>query len=286
MRYLSLLLAAVTFLFPVADAQFAARTQFFTAPQSPTYDADAAAWIAAVETADGAALETGVKTAMNQLVLDLKANSLWTPIQTMVVKMGARTLSGALIDIKNPGSSWTNNNFVSGDYNRTTGLIGNASNKYLDSGRANSADNRNNSAKWTYVTTLATGLNYYYMSSGAGVTGGDAFRRASATLLDCWSRSSTASSNVSANALGLIGINRDNGSNFVSSGGGTSETNTCASQAPNALNTFEYANNNAGSPNVFSNHRSCAAAIGAAHNLATAESVMDTFIASITALGL
>jgi hypothetical protein len=46
--------------------------------------------------------------------------------------MGARTLSGALTPLKGGAPTNVNNNFVSGDYDRETGLLG-ASTKYIDS---------------------------------------------------------------------------------------------------------------------------------------------------------
>jgi hypothetical protein len=66
-----------------------------------SYDPDAQNYIDRVEAADGAALETVVKDAMNQLFLDLKSNSLWTPLVYALPGSGPRTLAGGYIPLQN-----------------------------------------------------------------------------------------------------------------------------------------------------------------------------------------
>jgi hypothetical protein len=65
--------------------------------------------------------------------------------------MGARTLSGALTPLV--GTAPTNNNFVAGDYNRKTGLVGNGSTKYLDTNRLATAEAKDNFAHGVWVTS-------------------------------------------------------------------------------------------------------------------------------------
>lgn len=110
-------------------------------------DLDAAAYIAAVESADGEPLEPNVKYAINAFFLGCKADQIWDSITSGCILVGARTLAGALVPIK--GAAPTSYNFVSADYTRLTGLKGNGSSKYLDSNvLANSFayDNRHISA--------------------------------------------------------------------------------------------------------------------------------------------
>jgi hypothetical protein len=95
-------------------------------------DSDAAAYITAVETADGQALEEKTKIAIDNFVLGCKADGIWTAIKASCILAGARTLTGALVPLA--GLAPTNFNFVSGDYNRKTGLVGNRSNKSLRTG--------------------------------------------------------------------------------------------------------------------------------------------------------
>jgi hypothetical protein len=103
-------------------------------------DPDAAAYIAAVEAADGQALEAAVRAAINSFVVGCKVDGIWSAIKASCILAGARTLSGALVPLV--GTAPTNNNFVSGDYNRETGLVGNTTNKSLLTGLlANSLSN-------------------------------------------------------------------------------------------------------------------------------------------------
>jgi hypothetical protein len=96
-------------------------------------DVDAIAYIAAVEVADAEPLELGVKRSINAFVKGCKADGIWDAIKASCIMAGARTLAGALVPLK--GTAPTNFNFVSGDYNRKTGLVGDGSTKYLDSNR-------------------------------------------------------------------------------------------------------------------------------------------------------
>ncbi len=85
-------------------------------------DADAIAYVAAVEAADGQALEFGVGKAINDFVVGCKLDGTWSAIKASCILAGARTLNGALVPLA--GTAPTNNNFVSGDYNRKTGVGG------------------------------------------------------------------------------------------------------------------------------------------------------------------
>jgi hypothetical protein len=58
------------------------------ASQIASFDADAVAFFTRVTTAGGT-LSTTEKQAVNQLVLDLKANSLWTPMKAIYPMVGA-----------------------------------------------------------------------------------------------------------------------------------------------------------------------------------------------------
>jgi hypothetical protein len=92
-------------------------------------DPDAAVYIAAVEAADEAespgvgALETATKVAIHSFVKGCKADGIWPAIKASCILAGARTLTGALVPLA--GAAPDNlGPFVSGDYNRETGLIG------------------------------------------------------------------------------------------------------------------------------------------------------------------
>ena len=128
-------------------------------------DADAAAYIAAVEAADGQALEAGVRWNIDQFVRGCKADGIWTAIKASCILSGARTLSGALVPLV--GTAPTNFNFVSGDYDRKTGLVGDGSTKYLDSNRATNADPQNSFHLCVYASTLQTVPGVFAGAEGA-----------------------------------------------------------------------------------------------------------------------
>jgi hypothetical protein len=117
-------------------------------------DPDAAAYITAVETADGQALEEKVKIAIDNFVLGCKADGIWSAIKASCILAGARTLAGALVPLV--GTAPTNYNFVAGDYNRETGLVGDGSTKYLNANRNHNSDPQNSSHIATYSSTIGT----------------------------------------------------------------------------------------------------------------------------------
>jgi hypothetical protein len=124
-------------------------------------DPDAQAYITAVETADAQALEPAVKTAINNFVVGCKADGIWNALKASCIMAGARTLAGALVPLK--GTAPTNFNFVSGDYNRTTGLVGNGTTKYLNSNRNNNADPQNSRHLSVYTSALPAVGSYHWL---------------------------------------------------------------------------------------------------------------------------
>lgn len=134
--------------------------QGYTRPDDP----DAVAYIAAVEAADGQALETATRMAINAFVKGCKADGTWPALKASCILAGARTLAGALVPLV--GAAPTNNGFVTGDYNRKTGLVGDGSTKYLNTNAPiNTTCRFNNAHISVYASTAAT--------SGVGYIGND-----------------------------------------------------------------------------------------------------------------
>lgn len=117
-------------------------------------DPDAAAYIAAVEAADGQSLEGGVKTAYDAFIRGCKSDGIWDAIKASCILAGARTLNGALVPLR--GNAPTSFNFVSGDYDRKTGLVGDGATKYLSSNRNNDDDPQNSKHLSVFRTTSET----------------------------------------------------------------------------------------------------------------------------------
>jgi hypothetical protein len=191
-------------------------------------DPDALAYIAAVETADGATLEDGVKSAINNFVAGCKSDGIWDAIKGCCILAGARTLHGALVPLV--GAAPTNNNFVGGDYDRETGLVGNGTTKYLDSNRANNADPQDDQHIAVYMSTPNT-ENRWYAGAGVLVVGATTIFSNSDTLCGARNRSTSADSNTQSNNAGLLGMSRDNASDFIFRNGNNA-TISRASQTP------------------------------------------------------
>jgi hypothetical protein len=205
---------------------------------APALDPDAQAYITAVEAADSAALEAGVKTAINDFVIGCKADGIWAAIKTSCILAGARTLTGALVPLV--GSAPTNNNFVSADYNRKTGLIGNGSTKFLSTNRNNNADPQDSNHNVLYFSSSNYSFTQVYMGgNAAGVTGENAYVIFSNTL-NVRNRSSVANVISGSSPIGLFGTKRDNSSNYVVRKNGVETTVTRDSQTPenNIMNVF------------------------------------------------
>ena len=127
-------------------------------------DPDALIYIDKVEKADGQNLEYDVAKAINDFVVGCKADGIWSAIKACCILAGARTLDGALVPLV--GTAPTNYNFVSGDYDRETGLVGDGSTKYLDSNRNNNTEPQNNKSVGAYISTLSSQTGVFRWSLG------------------------------------------------------------------------------------------------------------------------
>jgi len=98
------------------------------ASQIASFDADAVAFFNRV-TNDGGSLSATEKSAVNQLVLDLKANSLWTPMKAIYPMVGA---SAAACRQNLKSSSFTGTFTATGWTFASTGVTGNGLSAYFD----------------------------------------------------------------------------------------------------------------------------------------------------------
>ena len=213
-------------------------------------DADARAYVLAVNTADGQPLEPLVVQAIDAFVIGCKADGIWTAIKAGCVLMGARTLSGALTPLV--GSAPTNNNFVAGDYNRKTGLIGDGSTKYLHTNRNNNSDPQDNMHAAFYVSAWGAGGALPMSLFGGGGTGtgstvivrsrtetdGTVFFRNRRATTD--PQTPPFSSGATA-AAGFFGMQRNGASSFIFRSASASVTHTRTSEAPGSQPFFVFA---------------------------------------------
>ena len=112
-------------MFPVGIGVGIGRQRF---AQGGAFDADAQAFFDRVTTAGGT-LSATEQTATNQLVLDLKANSLWTPMKAIYPMVGASAAACA----QNLKSSSFTGTFTNGWTFASTGVTSNGISAYFDS---------------------------------------------------------------------------------------------------------------------------------------------------------
>jgi len=253
-----------------------------------TDDPDAEAYIAAVEAADEAAspgvgaLETATKVAIHSFVKGCKNDDIWPAIKASCILAGARTLSGALVPLVGTAPTNVGGLFVSDDYNRKTGLVGNGSTKYLNTNRPGNADPQNNSHCAVYVDTVnSTGANSAYagdLASSAGATN-VGVTSANAIFFRC---RSNASASGGASATGLLGVTRNSSSAYTYIVSGSTTSVATASDGVSSSNMLIFAR--AGSPiGFFSNGRLAFYSIGESLNLTQLNTRVSALITAIGA---
>jgi len=131
---------------------------------------------------------------VNSFVVGCKADGIWNAIKASCILAGARTLTGALVPLV--GTAPTNFNFVSGDYNRKTGLVGDGSTKYLDSGRNNDTDPQDSQHLSIYGALSTTDGAERFAGAGGIAFGATGIARLLQTLV---TRSRTSSGNTLSN---------------------------------------------------------------------------------------
>lgn len=210
------------------------------------YNADARRYIRAVEAADGQPLELAVRVAINEFVVGCKNDGIWDAIRASCILCGARTLAGALVPLAGPAP--TNFNFVSGDYSRRLGLVGNGSTKYLRPNRRNNADLRNDKHVAMYATARgSTNDNVWASANWAGNTGETAFgffgSTAYATLHRAsWSAIATGVTAASVPPATMFGVSRSEPSGWTLRIGGRNVTMLGASEPPSIGELILYCN--------------------------------------------
>jgi hypothetical protein len=257
-----------------------------------TGDSDVRNYIGAVEAADGQPLEQGVKDAISTFILGCKTDNIWPAIQASCILIGARTLSGALTPLV--GTAPTNVNFVSGDYNRKTGLVGNGSTKYLNTNRNNNADQQDSFHLALWGTDQPNNTNCAY--AGAGFDGsttssGASLLRSGAGFLitscrssgsDFFSPSTGAARSDFANTL--FGITRSGSTAYTQRNGSAQTTASVSSQSPFSGNIFVFAASNAsGSPAAHANNRMAFYSTGTNLALSTLQSRVSALVTAIGA---
>jgi hypothetical protein len=247
------------------------------------FDPDALAYIAAVEAADGQSLESATRLAINAFVKGCKTDGIWNAIKASCILAGARTLSGALVPLR--GSAPTNFNFVSGDYNRKTGLVGNGSTKYLNSGRANNADPQNNKHNAVFVNSTGSIPTCFLGAGDSNISGSDQLLVTNTTTMFT-SRNRGSGSIFQAGPNGsldscLYGNTRSSSSSIITRANSNNYPESLLSTTPLSSSILVFARGNVSAPLTYSSGRLSFYSIGESLDLAALDSRVSTLMTSI-----
>lgn len=193
-------------------------------PSGVSYDADVQTWIGGRAAASDP-VPTAYANAVNQYILDLKAISgHWDTITQLLVFAGATTVAGGLVPIK--GATPSHTALVDGDFALKTGVIGNTTTKFIDTGYTNAdfgQDNIHGYALVTAAASVSSGLFGY----GPGPV--NAFRIRWNSAARC---NQGSNSTVSSTATGEYGLSRSASANYRRMIAGTVTTITATSATP------------------------------------------------------
>lgn len=253
-----------------------------TASDYTATDADARAYIAAVESADGSKLESKTKKAIDDFVKGLKSDSTWTPLTHCCILAGAKTIAGICVPLK--GAAPTSNAFVANDYNRKTGLIGSTANtKFLNTNVNSNSFTQDSFHMAVEVHTAQTAGATLWMMGAGGDQSGASEIFASGGAYQFRNQAAASQGGPGTDTVtGLIGSTRSSSSTFTmrvgssSSGAGTRTSSGPYNGTVHVFRTSFYST-------AFSNARLRWYSLGANIDLALLRSRLITLYADLAA---
>jgi hypothetical protein len=242
------------------------------------------AYLAEVERIDGQALESGTRNAVIAFVTGCKADGIWTAIKASCILSGARTLSGALMPLA--GTAPSNFNFVSGDYNRKTGLVGDGTTKYLDSHRNANIEPQDSCHLSVFPTVANSGTgDKVYIGAGINQAGTSSVWSGTSDAAIRF-RSATATTGLASPiASNLVGASRSSSSQFTYRRNGSSETVSTNSDGRinGSIAVFASSLWSGSAPGAFSNARLAFYSIGESLDLALLDARVTDLINAFAA---
>ena len=202
-----------------------------------TFDPDAAAYLRAVEAADGQALETPVKRAVDDFFRGTKADGTFSAIKAACLLCGARTLAGALVPLV--GAAPSPNGFVSGDYSRANGLRDTGGTSYLLTGLGYNEVSANDEHLAVYLSVLPG--NSQNIIGGGTVSPASYSRIGYSALQQRYDvQSGVAVSAAGAFSLGLVGVSRSSSTEFSRRQNNTTTISASNSAATRSSTSAQY----------------------------------------------
>jgi hypothetical protein len=243
-----------------------------------TYDTDAGNYIQAV------------RQAINNFVVGCKQDGIWSAIKASCILAGARTLNGALVPLA--GTAPTSFNFVAGDYNRKTGLKGNASTKYLNTNRAASSQPQNSQHFAVFgseLDFLVTGSVYIGSYGTSSTPKNAAIFSLSSNDFYFNNQLALAAQNQTSTAFGVMSTTGFAGSSRSGANLTTGRRNrislidSTASGAPSSDAFYVFATNIGGTASAYSSARLAFYSIGEALDLARLDARVTDLITAFGA---
>ena len=217
--------------------------------------------------------------AFDAFIKGCKTDGTWSSIKASCILAGWNGLNGALTPLA--GSAPTNINFVSGDYDRETGLVGDGSTKYLDSNRNNNADPQNSQHLSVFISVQSTGAaNCNFIAAGDFLTAGSSSLQTVSSNANMFARSRNSSgATYTAKVTGFFGKSRSTSASFSYRFSSATATTSSTSQTPTNDNVFVF-RGNAATP-AHSNARLAFYSIGESLDLALLDARVDRLIAEM-----
>lgn len=260
---------------PRCEAQWAAVLA--GSPPVGAYDSDAQAYFNAVTTAAGVdTLSAPEKGYVNTFVLAAKSHAYWTKLKLIFIfcsSQGTATqnLTGSLVPLYAGGGALTsavNHGFVNADYSAATGLTGNGTSKYLDTGFNPSTSLTANNTHFAIYNRSSTADGG---RSGAG-DGSGSFTAympyADGVFYDDMYDGTVGQGRLaSPSAIGtpygfLLGTRRASNDHQIYRNGTSLNSNATSGGTMPSLNIYIFAINALGSPSGYTNANLSGASIG------------------------
>jgi hypothetical protein len=210
-----------------------------------TFDPDAAAYLAAVEAADGQALETPIKRAVDAFFRDTKAAGIFDALKACCILCGARTITGALVPLAGTAPT-AQGGWSSGDYDRSTGMTGDGTSLYLDSNRAQDADPQNDGHVAVFVQSASVSNEAWIGNinrTGVVTAKGVYWRLSPTTIFGNINFAGLLESDVYSGGATFAGVSRSDENNQTLRAQGSDFTGSNASVSPSSDNLFVFARN-------------------------------------------
>lgn len=241
-------------------------------------DADFAAYLA-LGISNGSSMSSANQTAVNAFFIAAKANGYYSAIKASCLLCAWDNLAGALTPIV--GTAPTNNNFVSGDYSRTTGLLGDGSTKWLNSNRNNNAEPQNSRHMYFYMSAAdtTTAVTTQYIGTNINAAGSMIQKLVASGTLHGYRSASAQSSRTVSRAIGGWGVSRSVSTGINRMAAGSLDTATIASASPTSIPIGVFAN---GTGALTTNARLSFYSIGEFLSLTAINADIATLMSSIT----